>query len=309
MLEEWVRMFRENFPFAVRRASTVRAVLGDAGNHAEEVRDGDGKLIGVSVMHGSTVLLLCVDRAYRNRGIGSALLERSEAYIRLSGAEKINIGVGFEYLTPGVPTDRKVYEEHIGPEQVDPRIDGSAERFFRNRGYSHAWGESNCFDMRMHLKDCGDPGKIGSRIDGLLYDWAAPEDIPDVLECTRDAHDEFTQYYRDPALYVAKGQERVLLARDGDVVAGVLIVGAETEEKGVGSVGCTAVRHGYRGRHIGSNLVALGTGHLRDLGLEDGFLGYTYSGLDRMYGGAGYKICAYYFMAEKSLYPKGKMLS
>lgn len=306
MLEEWVRMFRENFPFAVRRESTVQAVLGDPGNHVEEMRDGSGKLIGVSVSNGDTVSLLCVDRAYRNRGIGSALLERTEAHIAARGAGKIRVGAGASYLTPGVPTDRKVFEESLCSEEIDPRIDGSAEGFFRNRGYSHAWGESNCLNMRMRLQDCAVPGRIGGWIDGLRYDWASPEDVPEVLKCTQDAHDAFTQYYRDPALYAAEGQERVLLARDGDRVAGVLIVGAETEEKGVGSVGCTAVRHGYRGRRIGTNLVALGTGHLRDIGLEEGFLGYTYSGLDRMYGRAGYRICAYYFMAEKTLGTKEK---
>lgn len=35
--------------------------------------------------------------------------------------------------------------------------------------------------------------------------------------------------------------------------------------------------------------------------LKEAYLGYTYSGLDHMYGYAGYKICVYYNMAFKRL--------
>ena len=48
-------------------------------------------------------------------------------------------------------------------------------------------------------------------------------------------------------------------------------------------------------------MVLAGTRSLRDAGLERAFLGYTYSGLERLYGRAGYRICAYYFMAQKRL--------
>lgn len=35
--------------------------------------------------------------------------------------------------------------------------------------------------------------------------------------------------------------------------------------------------------------------------MHNAFLGYTYSGLDRLYGRAGYRICVYYFMAKKNI--------
>ncbi len=92
---------------------------------------------------------------------------------------------------------------------------------------------------------------------------------------------------------------RVLIAVFRDEVAGALIVGAEDIEKGLGSVGCVAVRKGWRGRHIAVNLVTIGTKYLKDSGFRDAYLSYTYSGLDRMYGYAGYKICTYFMMAEK----------
>ena len=105
----------------------------------------------------------------------------------------------------------------------------------------------------------------------------------------------------DEALYDEANSQRVLIALDGSKVCGTLIVSAETEAPGLGSVGCTAVAHAWRGRHIAANMILLGSRYLRDLGLKNGFLGYTYSGLDKLYGLAGYRICAYYLMAAKKL--------
>lgn len=46
-------------------------------------------------------------------------------------------------------------------------------------------------------------------------------------------------------------------------------------------------------------MVTIGTKYLKDSGMKEAYLGYTYSGLDHMYGYAGYKICIYYMMAKK----------
>ena len=92
-----------------------------------------------------------------------------------------------------------------------------------------------------------------------------------------------------------------MIATCNDEVCGTLIISIETEAKGLGSVGCTTVTHNYRGKHIGVNMVVLGTKYLKSLGIKKGYLGYTYSGLDKMYGYAGYKICIYYAMAQKQL--------
>jgi predicted N-acetyltransferase YhbS len=142
---------------------------------------------------------------------------------------------------------------------------------------------------------------VGDIIDGIEYRWANETDIPAVARCTDDAYREFTVFYMDPALYQPESPERVLIAVHGDQVCGTLIVGRESEGAGVGSVGCTAVATAWRERHIAANMVLLGSRHLREAGMDEGFLGYTYSGLDRLYGIAGYKICLYYAMAKKEL--------
>lgn len=297
---ELYRLFRRNFPFAVREEKTARAILADERNHVLEQRDSAGKLIGASVLHKNTLYLLCVDAAYRNRGLGSQLLKESEALVKAGGYDTIQVGAGEEYLTPGIPTGTKPFEEPLGKEALCPGLTNEAVRFFQKRGYIHAWGEANCFDMRTELQKTEFPkSSIGDTVDGVLYRWADAEDLPGICACVDSAESDFTRYYRNPALY-RNENERVLLALQ-DKVCGALIVSAEAEAPGLGSVGCTAVAPEYRGRHIGVNLTVLGTKYLKELGLREGFLGYTYSGLDKMYGYAGYEICCYYYMAQKAL--------
>lgn len=299
--EELYQLFRRNFPFAVREERTAKAILSHEKNQVLEKRNAEGNLIGASVLCGNTVYLLCVDKPYRNKGLGTRLLEETEALAKAGGYAKLQVGAGEQYLTPGVPTGTKPFEEPLGKEALCPGLTGEAAEFFEKRGYVHSWGEANCFDMCVNLPNVAFPEySVGDSINGILYRWAVQEDLPGITACVDSAEEEFTQYYRNPALYEG-GNERVLLALQGTAVCGALIVSAGAEAPGLGSVGCTAVAPQYRGNHIGVNLTVLGTKYLKELGLREGFLGYTYSGLDKMYGYAGYEICTYYFMAQKDL--------
>ena len=300
-VSEYCEMFRRCLPFAVRSDGEVEKIFGDPELFAFEERDAAGSLIGLAAGRDNTVYLLCVDERYRRRGIGGRLLDAAEDYIKAAGYDKIVIGAGINYLTPGVPTSVQPYFEKLGSEELYPELNDGAVRFFKKHGYVHSWNECNCFDMRSDLDAADLIYSVGDTVGGILYRFAGPDDLGGVVECTDDAYDEFTVYYRDPKLYAMDSSERVLIALDGDTVVGTLIVSAGSEEAGTGSVGCTTVRNSHRGRHIGVNMVIAGNRYLRDIGLKRGFLGYTYSGLDRMYGHAGYHICCYYFMGEKML--------
>lgn len=48
-------------------------------------------------------------------------------------------------------------------------------------------------------------------------------------------------------------------------------------------------------------MVRLGTKYLKDIGLKNASLSYTYTGLDVLYGDSGYEISTYYFMGEKNI--------
>ncbi len=297
MGQELADLFERNFPFVVREHSSVLRILGHEGNAVFAERDSKNRLIGAAVVNRGTILMLCVDRPYRRQGIGSRLLAEAEEAIWKNGFEKINVGNGFDYLAPGVPTAKRYFPAEN--ERLYTGLDETAGDFFTHRGYVHSW-DCNCFDMRFPLSEFGQDGHgIGAEIEGITYRLASPDDRVAVCACMDDAFSEFTVYYRDNALYQEGQGARVLIAVFRDEVAGALIVGAEDTEKGLGSVGCVAVRKGWRGRHIAVNLVTIGTKYLKDSGFREAYLSYTYSGLDRMYGYAGYKICTYFMMAEK----------
>lgn len=293
--------FRRCLPFIVREENAARILLEHPENHLITRRDPSGMLIGLSVLRGDTIYLLCVDESCRRQGIGSALLAESEAFIQKQGYKRIHIGAGDGYLAPGVPTSVMPHPEFLQPAHLWTGLTDEAAVFFQNRGYVHRWSDCNCFDMHLNLSEAVcPPFCIGDTINGVCYRWALPSDQSAVCACTEDAHPSFTRYYANPSIYKPDSASRVLTAECGGQVCGVLIVSAETEGKGIGSAGCTAVRKDFRSRRIASTLVILGTHALKAAGLDRAFVGYTYSGLNTLYARAGYSICAYYFMAEKT---------
>lgn len=299
MISELFAIYKRNFPFIVRADKTVYNILGNKNNIIIDKRNDKDELIGISIINENTVLLLCVDKEYRNQGIGSELLGISESVIRDKGYKEVVVGAGFDYLMPGVPTSKRYFPSVN--EDLYSNIDATANDFFTKRGYTHSWN-CNCFDMRFPLDDFQDAKhSIGDTIDGINYRWATLADTEKIYSCTDDAFEEFTQWYRNEALYAGNSSEKVLIATDHDEVVGTLIVSLEAEGENLGSVGCTTVRRAYQGKHIATNLVILGTKYLKDAGMKEAYLSYTYSGLDRLYGYAGYKICVYYMMARKKL--------
>lgn len=301
MTNELVSLFRRNFPFVVREEATVRRILENKECKIIERRNEQNTLIGAAVVHKNTILMLCVDKEYRKQGIGSDLLFKAEQVIRELGYKDVKVGAGDDYLMPGVPTSKR-YTDAVN-ERLYEGIDASESDFFEKRGYIHSW-DCNCFDMRFPLDVFAkEEHSVGDTVGGIRYRFATEADAEKVYACTDAAYEEFTQYYKNADLYRGEGSQnpKVLIATDGEEVVGTLFVNLETEGVGLGSVGCTTVKPSHRGRHIGVNMVTIGTKYLKDAGMKEAYLGYTYSGLDHMYGYAGYKICLYYMMAEKSL--------
>ena len=110
--------------------------------------------------------------------------------------------------------------------------------------------------------------------------------------------------YNNADLYTPGQQQRVLIAVRNGKIVGTLIVSVETEAEGVGNVGCTCVASTETHQGIATNMVKLGTRYLKDIGLKQASLSYTYSNLDVLYGASGYEITTYYFMGEKVVYPR-----
>ena len=186
-------------------------------------------------------------------------------------------------------------------EELYQELDENASIFFQKRGYIHSWN-CNCFDMKLLLKNfTSECFKVGNSIDGVTYCWAELKDIEKVCACTDDAYKEFTWYYQNKGLYQEDSPSRVLVAVINGEIIGTLIITAGDECKKSGSLACITVKRAYQGRHIGVNLIYLANSYLKEKRMEEAYIGYTYTGLDHMYGYAGYKICIYYMMAEKEL--------
>lgn len=295
-MSELFDLYRRNFPYCVREDAYAEYLLNSNENSIFEKRNECGELIGAAVVHKNNILMLCVDKVYRNQGFGTELLETAEKSIREKGFEKITVGAGDSYLMPGIPFPRPIVDEQLEKDKVYGNIEESGVGFFKKHGYTHR-SNGNCFDMRMKLSDFT---QTVTETNGINIRWAKVEDIPNIIECTDDAHKGFSKFYKNENIYDTETKQ-VLVAEDGDGIVGTLMVNFGVEGESLGSIGCTAVKHSHRGKKIATNLVIKATQALKEAGMTDGFLGYTYTGLDKMYGVAGYRICVYYFMAKKDI--------
>lgn len=281
-MEELLKIYHRNFPDNIRDEEIVKKILSNPDNHIIEKRV-DSNLIGISIINKNTILMICVDKEYRKKGIGTKILNQSEKYILDQEYDKVNIGAGYDYLMPGVPVNK----ENIS--------------FFERRFYTHSWNDDECFDMDMELKNTICDYNLGDTVNDITYRLATIKDLEEIKKCTDDACEEFTEYYMNVNLYNKDNSQIVLVAEDNGEICGTLIISKETEAPNTGSVGCTTTKHNHRGKGIATTMVQIGTKYLKDLGYKYGHLGYTYTGLDKMYGKAGYKVTTKYFMAEKPL--------
>ena len=303
-MEEIFKIFKRNFPYISREEKTLKEIISNENNIIFERRNDNNKLIACAIVNKNTILLLVVDKEYQNQGIGKSLLEECEKCIKNNGFDKIVLGVGFNYLMPGVPTSKK-YSPSVH-ENLDPAVNDIASNFFEKRGYTHSWEDCNCFDMKMNLSNFNqNEYSVGDTINGIYYRWATIDDLKDIIECADDAcqymDKSFSRYYKNEDLYNSSSNTKVLVAEKNNKIIGTLMVFTKTEEKDVGSVGCTCVTTKETHQKIATTMVKLGTKYLKDIGLKNANLSYTYSGLDVMYGAAGYEINIYYFMGEKNI--------
>lgn len=303
MKNEIYEMFRVNFPFINRDEKTLKEVINKEDNIYHEKRNNN-KLIGCAIVNKNAILLLVVDKDFRKQGIGTELLNKCEECIIKNGYKEIVLGVGFNYLMPGVPTSKK-YNPSVY-ENIDPFVNDEASTFFEKRGYYHSWGKYNCFDMKMSLSNfIKNDNSIGDTINEIYYRWATTQDLDEIINCADDAcqfqDGKFSKYYKNTDLYKEDNNQRVLIAIKNKRIVGTLIVSMEMEAKDLGNVGCTCVSFKETHQKIGTHLVRLGTKYLKDIGLKNASLSYTYTGLDKLYGDSGYEISCYYMMGKKDL--------
>jgi GNAT superfamily N-acetyltransferase len=283
MINEIFELYKQTLPELVRSEAVVRKLLSDPNNHIISHR-ADGRLVGVCVINDNTIYLLCVDKAFQNRGIGTGLLKESEKYIAAGGYGKVVLGVGKDYIMSGVP------------------INDGVHQFFIKFGYTNAWGSLHCVDMAQKLSEFDyDEHSVGDTINGVTYRWAAINDLDRILICCADNEEDFSVYYRNEDYYKKDTNLLVLIAEKGNEVLSTLGVAIGFECEDMGCIGLTATAIKHRKQGIATNTVLLATKYLKDIGLKKAHLGYTYIDLINMYSRAKYKVCMEYFMGEKPL--------
>ncbi|MCL2322942.1 MAG: GNAT family N-acetyltransferase [Oscillospiraceae bacterium] len=73
MINEIYNLYKSNLPYIVRSEEKVKDILGDKKNNII-LRKDCNTLIGISVINNNTIYLLCVDKHFRDRGVGTDLL-------------------------------------------------------------------------------------------------------------------------------------------------------------------------------------------------------------------------------------------
>lgn len=241
----------------------------------------EDKLIGFSMIHSNSIALLCVDRRFRNKGIGSELLYRSEQYISQSNVGKIMLGRGKHYLLQGVPAD----------------TEGNV-RFFKKRGYLASWTSVN---MSLAL-DRFLPEKLNipQAPAGVAFCFARSADMPALLEAVDDVKSAWRDVYKvcaDPVFIAAK---------DGRVVGFEILAptGGRVAKMGeqVGCVGCVGVIRAAREKGIGRQMVVKGIEWLKSKNCTS--IELRSVELVNWYTRIGFKITRHQWMGEKTI--KGK---
>ena len=83
-MDELYALYRRCFPDYPAAEAVFRECLKRERGQVLYAGEG-GETVGYALIHGGSLSLLCVDRRYRNRGHGAALLEAAETRIRASG--------------------------------------------------------------------------------------------------------------------------------------------------------------------------------------------------------------------------------
>jgi len=234
------------------------------------------------VINEGTIYLLLVDSCFQGQGIGTSLLKESEEIIGTGGFDKITLGVGSDYIVPGVP------------------MVNNAHRFFEKHGYYHSWEDMRCIDLSISLDDFhSDEYKPGDTVDGILYRFANENDKKGIFSCCKEDAEDFIEYYSNDELYEPDSSDPVLVAEiNGEIVA-ALMIGVESKKRKLGYAGSIITSPRHRGKGIATNILKTGTSHMKNIGLKNIWLSYTYSEILNIYTRIGYKVCMEYFMGEK----------
>ncbi len=208
---------------------------GIAGTPRVRVVERDGRLAGAAVTCGTYLRILAVDRDARRQGIGTALLEDSQATV--IAAEAGN------YFTPGIVT-----------------TDEGARSFFRARGFTET-AETNNLEVPL-TTDNRQPTTVSR---------PTHADANRVLAFIER---EFGRIWRfEAAKAFERETPTAFVAMDGDDLAGFAV--HDVNNRGLGFFGPTGVAKSRRGRGLGCQLLLASLDDLHALGYSRAVIPWT----------------------------------
>jgi len=237
-------------------------------------------IIGYLIMVNNSIVLLIVDEAYRNNGIGSNLLFMGEQEIKIK-YDQVNL-VAPDFFMCGVPLDTK----------------SSYYKWFEKRGFVYDWTP---FDMIVDLENyeykdedflCSLEGAIFKKLD---------KNSDEMSSCYNGANsvsDGWGEYYKGDS------DEAIIAVKDTEVIGGAIASSSilfDLSLKKTGSFGAIWVLEKYREKGIGMKLYQKALSDLKSRGFKYCHIYYTYAPLDLWYGKLGAKKYIEYWIGTKKI--------
>lgn len=276
MTNNYYKLYKECFPDYPLSFEDFCSMT-DIENSATVIEENDGEgLTGFAIIGKSNISVIAVDKAYRNKGIGSALLKRAEEILRKRGVKEIALARGTNSIFQGVPMDNDSED-----------ISG----FFKKRGYKESHITYNMdidtADFEYDALDIPKPSNIE-------YRFATESDKEELLKAVEQVVPDWVDLYREC-------DDEILLAICDGEIAGFEMLneyGGIFNKNAVkhGCIGCVGTVPKFRKRGIGLDMTARSVQILKDRGCDKVQLLYLV--LDKWYGKLGFYITSTQWMGE-----------
>ncbi|MDD3646944.1 MAG: GNAT family N-acetyltransferase [Candidatus Dojkabacteria bacterium] len=245
----------------------------------------------LSEKNGSLVLI-CILKRFQGKRIGTKLVEHCLKEFRKQSVRKIQVGAGGEiYLWPGVPDNL--------PQAVS---------FFKSVGFEYS---ETSFDLIGNLSEYSTPDWARKRIElnNLKFRTATKTDSKEILNFEKENFPGWANSFRTK--FDNMDHSDILFAYDKEILGTVLLTDQNSNFQGttltwnkilgenMGGFGALGVAEKAREKGIGMTLAAKASEILKQRGVENCFLGWTW--LVDWYAKLRFKVWQEYKMSWKKL--------
>ena len=300
VFELWQRNFGDRWPISLEVFREItEAVFAGVETYNLVATNAAGAVLGYLASQvrprtdtEASILVLMVDPRLQRQGVGTRLLSAAVDRFRSEKIDTVHLGANAELaFWQGIPTYLP-----------------SAKPFFEKHGWEIY---EKSYDLVGDLRRFRAPDWVidRPRQHGVCIRTAKKEDIPALLEFLSSEFPDWRRWFVAEA--DARGTGGIVVAVRDDQVLGCMILKdtRSTDWRGwqwqtllgedMGGIGAVGVARAHRRKGIGLAMVAEASRLLRDRGIRNCFVGWTW--LIDWYGELDYKVWHEYWMARKFL--------